>query len=178
MNATSQISAVLGFGCLCRGTISGGRSCRGVELVLGRLQQLLPGLLELVDPVVLQRQEHVAQVDTDRVEFVEYPLGRIGSSGDGVSEDHAVVRNSVNGLLRHGVHGVWSDEFGDVDGVGVVGVFYSGRRPQWALRPPAVALQRCVAIAALENASPLPDDKCDTESGNLMAPASPSAPNK
>ena len=37
-----------------------------VELTLGRLEQLAPRLLELVDALVLQHQEDVGEVDADR----------------------------------------------------------------------------------------------------------------
>ena len=48
-------------------SVAGGSvgSGRGVELCFGRFQQLLPGLLELVDTVIFQHQEDVGEVDAD-----------------------------------------------------------------------------------------------------------------
>ena len=43
----------------------------GVELRLGRVQQFLPGLLELLYALVLEHDEDVGQVDAHGLELVE-----------------------------------------------------------------------------------------------------------
>src|SRR5690348_5849607 len=45
-------------------------SRRGSQSGLGGLEQFLPGILELVDTLVLQGEEDVGEVDADRVESV------------------------------------------------------------------------------------------------------------
>src|SRR5215203_4546318 len=81
-------------------------SGRGVELCFGCLQQLLPGLLELVDPVFFQGEEDVGEVDADGVQLVEDLLRRRGGALHRVTGDFAVVGDGLERLLRHRVHGV------------------------------------------------------------------------
>src|SRR5690242_8653647 len=77
-----------------------------VQLALDRVEQLLPGDLELVDALVLQDLEHVGEVDADPLQRVEDLLRLGGRAGDLVAFDLAVLAERVEGLLRHGVHRV------------------------------------------------------------------------
>ena len=99
------------------------------------LAELGPGLLELVDALVLEHQEHVAQVDPDPLQPVEHLLRLGGGAGDPVAVDLAVVGERHHGLLRHRVDRVRRDQLGDVEGVRVLRVLHAGRRPQRPLRP-------------------------------------------
>src|SRR5258705_8810641 len=56
---------------------------RGVELALGGLEQLLPGLSEFLHALVLEHDEHVGQVDTRGFELVEDLLRGIGGGRGG-----------------------------------------------------------------------------------------------
>ena len=87
----------------------------------------------------------------DRGQLVEDLLRGVAGTGDRVAVDDAVVGDRVNGLLRHGVHGVGGDQLGDIQGVGVVRVLHAGGRPQRPLHSRAVSLERLVAVAADEH---------------------------
>ena len=65
---------------------------------------------------------------------------------DGVAGDLAVVGNSVQGCLGHGVHGVGCDQAGDVQGVRQGRVLHAGGCPQRALYVRAVCLQTCPTL--------------------------------
>src|SRR4051794_35813000 len=120
-------------------------SAGGVELALHRLLQLRPGLLELVDALVLQRQEDVGEVDALGGQRVEDLLGLRGVAGDPVALDLAVVGEGHQGLLRHRVDGVGDHQLGHVERVGVVGVLDPGGGPQRPLRRGALGGQRLPA---------------------------------
>ena len=81
--------------------------------------------------------EHIAQVDADRLKIVEHHLRLRTGSGECVTGDHAMVCNRVEGLLRHGVDRIRTDQFSDVERVGVVRILNPGGRPQRALNPAA-----------------------------------------
>src|SRR3712207_4456047 len=74
-----------------------------VQLALHRVAELGPRLLELVDALVLEDQEHVAQVDPHPLQPVEHLLRLGGGAGDPVAVDLAVVGERQQGLLRHRV---------------------------------------------------------------------------
>jgi len=59
------------------------RWLQGVELCLGRVEQILPGCLELRDAFRFQHLKHIDEVDTDRAELVEDLLGGRRRAGDG-----------------------------------------------------------------------------------------------
>ena len=89
----------------------------GVELRLGRVQQFLPGLLELLYALVLEHDEDVGQVDAHGLELVEDLLRLRGPAGDRIAGDDAkdrvIRRNSrssalVNERVTGGVLGVFS----------------------------------------------------------------------
>ena len=61
------------------------RSFLVVELSLRLVEEFLPRLLELLDSLVLQREEHVGKIDADGFELVEDFLGLVGCAGDGVT---------------------------------------------------------------------------------------------
>ena len=91
----------------------------------------LPGLLELVDALLLEHREHVVVVDADGGRAGRRPAcGVVGAAGDLVAVDLAVVGEGLQGLLGHRVDGVGDDEVGDVHRVGVARVLDAGRRPQ------------------------------------------------
>ena len=97
-------------------------------------EELVPGLLELVDALVLELRGDLGVRDAEPLEAVEH-LGGLGvERRHRVAGDLAVVGRGVEGLLGHGVDRARGDELGDVHRVGVGRVLDSGRRPQGPLR--------------------------------------------
>src|SRR4051794_20355434 len=113
--------------------ISALRRGEALELRLGRLEQVVPGGLELLDALVLKELDHVVVGDPELLDGVEFGTGLLVRTGDRVAGDLAVVLGGPQGGLRHGVHGVGRDQLVDVQGVLVRRVLDAGRGPQRAL---------------------------------------------
>src|SRR5690242_1655718 len=73
------------------------RRGEALEFRLGRLQQVVPGRLELLHALVLQHLHDVVVRDAELAQRVEVGAGLLVRAGDGVAADLAVV---VGGLQR------------------------------------------------------------------------------
>src|SRR3954447_11917736 len=91
-------------------TVSALRGSQAFKLRLGRLEQIVPGRLELLDALVLQQLDHVVVTDPELLDRVEVGTGLLVCAGDGVAGDLAVVLGGKEGGFRHGVHRVRGDQ--------------------------------------------------------------------
>src|SRR3954467_11268044 len=118
-----------------------------LKLRLGRLEQVVPGRLELLDALVLQELYNLVVRDPELLDGVEFRTGLLVRTGDRVAADLTLLLGGEQGRLRHGVHRVRRDQFLDVHGLLVRRVLDAGRGPQRALLVRAGVLQLRPAVA-------------------------------
>ncbi len=104
-------------------------------------EELLEGLGELLDALLLEHRDDVVVVDAGGLQVLEDLAGALDVLLDRVA-DLGVVLNRLDRLARHRVDRVGPGELLDVEDVAVVGVLGRGRRPQAALRARALRRQR------------------------------------
>src|SRR3954451_24665030 len=124
------------------------RGGEALEFRLGRLEQVVPGRLELVDALDFQELNHVVVRDPELLERVQLGAGLLVGTGDGVAADLAVVLGGLQRGLGHGVHRVRRHQLVDVHGVLVRRVLHAGGGPQRTLLVGARGLQRVPAVGA------------------------------
>lgn len=93
-----------------------------------------PRFSNFVDAFVLQHQERQWSSQYRWPTTAGSLLRRLGGAADGVPGDHAVVGDGFQRLLRHSVHRVGGDQFGDVQNCPSSRVLDAGRGPQRPLQ--------------------------------------------
>src|SRR3954451_287632 len=124
------------------------RSRQLVALGLDVVEQLLEGVRELLDALLLQRRDDVVVVDAGLAQVLEDLLRAVEVALERLAVDLAVVLEGLDRLWRHGVDGVGADQLLDVHRVLVGVVLDRGRGPQAALRLGALGRELLPALAA------------------------------
>src|SRR3954454_5120999 len=122
-----------------------GLSAQLIRLGFETRDQLVERLAERSNTFLFQGVSYIGHVDADTGEVGEHPARLVHSLVDGALEP-TVILEVVEGLIRHRVHRLRSDEFVHVQGVGVGRVLGGRRRPQRTLYGRTLGGQRLPPI--------------------------------
>src|SRR5215472_12275138 len=126
------------------------RLFKGLPLGFDLFEQFVEGIGKLLYSLILELLCHLVVMDVYFLQSSQLSPGLRDSILDAVT-DPPVIAEIQDGLKRHCIYGIGSNQFLGVEYVAVCGILCASARPQWSLHMSPGMLERLEARRA-ENA--------------------------